>query len=467
MAEALSTVFNFPSNQGAATIIRDAGPGFLDVLSKTALTQRALKAKQADDAGKAFKGVKLKESWRMFSPAIEKQYTDLLGRTSSRIQAGNFSQAELSADIGKLNRMAESSMQLKGEVEKIDAEYTKNKFVNEGLAGEEMTKRLIGDQSTDALEKAALGTVEKDFFLQEMGGSKYLNENQVINTLLKESLPDWQTTKIKEMGDFGAISRGLLESRGTESSTKLKSFLREDENGNIKVVNPEALRDNGISEMFLSNPYASRIVRDNAMKLAKADGRKEYSDEDIDKSVYGLLKGREAGETSRKDVVQTARSYVDSGADIANSIGKFLAGKLESMERGDLTVDVPIPGPVRPGERPLVMEGAEDDIFLGWKKGDTRLGKVRKDPQTNELVVSVTERVFDEGEYVERTRETPVTFGLIETFRTPREAHAVWKELKKKGLVDPAGRVRSSRTLMEIGKGSSKDKGFTGFKTTE
>ena len=363
MAEALSTVFNFPSNQGAATIIPNAGPGFLDIVTRSAMTQQALKAKKAKASSDGFKDVKLKESWRVFSPAVEDEYSSLLNRTSKSLASGTFSRADLSADVARVNRLADASMQLREEVERIDADYTKNKYVNEGSASEEMKNRLIGSGTVADLEKASLGTVEKDFYLSEMGGSKHLNENEVMNDLLKNSLNGWLETKVQEGGKWAGVGRGLLEKVGTENEVKMKSFMREDKNGNIKIMDPDLLREAGISNLISSNPYSDRLARDKAMDIAAARGDTEYSEADYDAAVYSMLKGREAGESKRREITQTGRTAVDFGASAANFIGKFMAGKLESMEQGDLVDEVGLVGPTRPDDPPLVLK--RDDIFLG------------------------------------------------------------------------------------------------------
>lgn len=54
------------------------------------------------------------------------------------------------------------------------------------------------------------------------------------------------------------------------------------------------------------------------------------------------------------------------------------------------------------------------------------------------------------GRNVRREDNVPVTFGLIENFWTPKEAQAIWKELRKRDLVDPAGRIKDKRTLSDI-----------------
>ena len=274
MADPKSTFFS-NSNRGLATILDS---------NQTAQTQQRLdyqtqrrvaeqvRAKEQKD--KKAEELKQADIWRMYQPALQQEFQGIVDDVKND-KVDLFEMRTRLADyVGK----AKSSLDLKGEFDQTVQDYEKNKKVLTGPASQYYLEKFHGTPTSDNLKKISTEGLNRYAFLEEKGGSQYLNTTEAFKDVIEKGLPGWIEQEVASAGKGKVIARGLMEFVGKNDISKLKSFTEVDpKTGKIQVKDADKLIDSGVLDLFEQDAYTNRILEDQTDAII---GTSEVSPED-------------------------------------------------------------------------------------------------------------------------------------------------------------------------------------------
>lgn len=262
-------------NRGLATIL-DSGETERTRARLSMDEQRKVAQQVADKERRDKQAEQLKnfDAWRVYQPALQKKYDDI----ANRLKKGELDPFTLRQELNDYAGKAQASMQLQDEWKQASADYEKNKKVL-GNAADWYIQSYHGDPSVDNLTKISSNPLNRYGFLDESGGSKYLNPTNSFNDVIEKALPGWiEQETINAAGKGKTVARGLMEFQQQHDLSKLKSFTEVDpKTGEIKVKDADKLIDSGVLELFQSDPYTRRILQDKTDEII---GTTEVSPED-------------------------------------------------------------------------------------------------------------------------------------------------------------------------------------------
>ena len=189
-------------------------------------------------------------------------------------------------------------------------------------------------------EKNDLGSLEGSLdqeinslgFLDEEGGSEYINQNEAISDVVKTTFNDFVKEKFQSPAFRKRIGLGLFEMTQEQLDTEVKKFAEYDKDtGTIKVKDAQALIDEGVLSVFEQDPFTERIILDRAAEITGGEPTEEAKAQ----VLVELLQPFNTGTVVDKTNVKTAREAVDfkerSQAKTTEESGKWL----ESARSGD------------------------------------------------------------------------------------------------------------------------------------
>ena len=284
MADNKGLFFN-PQITGLATILSsDDTERTRQRLSMDEQRKVAAQVKAKEDRDKRADQLKQFDSWRYYSPALAKEYESIVDDVKND-RIDNF---ELKLRLNDYATKAQSSMQLKGEYDDAVKDYQANKKVL-GNTTDWYLDSYHKDPSTTNLQKISSSPLNRYGFLDESGGSKYLNETNSFNDVIEKSLGGWVENEIQNSAAKGkVIARGLLEFQNQHDTSKLKSFSTVDpKTGQITIQDADKLIDSGVLNLFEQDAYTNRILEDRTDQII---GKSEVSPEDRERVKTQVLR---------------------------------------------------------------------------------------------------------------------------------------------------------------------------------
>lgn len=262
-------------NRGLATIL-DSGETERTRQRLSMDEQRKVAQQVADKERRDKQAEQLKnfDAWRVYQPALQKKYDDI----ANRLKKGELDPFTLRQELNDYAGKAQASMQLQDEWKQASADFEKNKKVLGGAA-DWYIQRYHGDPSVDNLTKISSSPLNRYGFLDEKGGSKYVNTTEAFNDVIEKGLAGWvENETAKAIGSGKTVARGLMQFQTQNDLSKLKSFTQVDpKTGQIHVKDADQLIDSGVLDLFEQDGYANRVLEDRTDEII---GTSEVSPED-------------------------------------------------------------------------------------------------------------------------------------------------------------------------------------------
>lgn len=262
-------------NRGLATIL-DSGETERTRQRLSMDEQRKVAQQVADKERRDKQAEQLKnfDAWRVYQPALQKKYDDI----ANRLKKGELDPFTLRQELNSYAGQAQASMQLQDEWKQASADFEKNKKVLGGAA-DWYIQRYHGDPSVDNLTKISSSPLNRYGFLDEKGGSKYVNTTEAFNDVIEKGLAGWvENETAKAIGSGKTVARGLMQFQTQNDLSKLKSFTQVDpKTGQIHVKDADQLIDSGVLDLFEQDGYANRVLEDRTDEII---GTSEVSPED-------------------------------------------------------------------------------------------------------------------------------------------------------------------------------------------
>jgi len=252
-------------NRGLATIL-DSGETERTRARLSMDEQRKVAQQVADKERRDKQAEQLKnfDAWRVYQPALQKKYDDI----ANRLKNGELDPFTLRQELNDYAGKAQASMQLQEEWKQASADYEKNKKVL-GNAADWYIQSYHGDPSVDNLTKISSSPLNRYGFVDEKGGSQYINPTESFNDVITKSLGNWVESEVQNaVGKGQVVARGLMQFKSQHDTSKLKSFSEVDpKTGKIQVKDADALIESGVLDLFEADPYTNRVLEDETDKM--------------------------------------------------------------------------------------------------------------------------------------------------------------------------------------------------------
>lgn len=224
------------------------------------------------------------DAWRVYQPALQKKYDDI----ANRLKKGELDPFTLRQELNSYAGQAQASMQLQDEWKQASADYEKNKKVL-GNAADWYIQKYHGDPSVDNLTKISSSPLNRYGFVDEKGGSQYINPTESFNDVITKSLGNWVESEVQNaVGKGQVVARGLMQFKSQHDTSKLKSFSEVDpKTGKIQVKNADALIESGVLDLFEADPFTNRVLEDETDKMI---GTSEVSPEERKRMKTQILR---------------------------------------------------------------------------------------------------------------------------------------------------------------------------------
>jgi hypothetical protein len=260
----LATILN--SNQTAQTQQRLDAQARRKIADQVKIKEQ--KDKRADELKQA-------DIWRMYQPALQQEFQSIV----DDVKNDKIDLFEMRTRLADYAGKAKSSLDLKGEFDQTVQDYEKNKKVLTGPASEYYLEKFHANPTSDNLKKISTEPLNRYSFLEEEGGSKFVNKTEAFRDVVEKSLGDWVENTIKNDQAKGkVVARGLLQFAESTDFSKVKSFSDVDpKTGKIKVKNVDQLIESGVVDLFEQDAYTNRVLEDRTNEII---GDSEVTPED-------------------------------------------------------------------------------------------------------------------------------------------------------------------------------------------
>lgn len=267
-------------------VFNGAGSGLATILDsgETERTRQRLSVEQQrkvqeevlakDKKNKQLEGLKPEAVWRYYQPALQKEYQSIVDDLKNE----KIDPFELKQRVAAYAGRAQTTIQLQDEYKNAAQDFEKNKKVLGG-ANDWYLNSFHGDPSISNLEKISSSPLNRYGFLDEKGGSKYVNTTEAFNDVIEKGLAGWvENETAKAIGSGKTVARGLMQFQTQNDLSKLKSFTQVDpKTGQIYVKDADQLIDSGVLDLFEQDGYANRVLEDRTDEII---GTSEVSPED-------------------------------------------------------------------------------------------------------------------------------------------------------------------------------------------
>lgn len=260
------SIFNSTNNRGLATILDNTGilkqADQMEARAARKVLEEQERQKRKEDQAEKLKNA---ESWRYYTPALSDQYKGIL----DDLKGEKIDIFTAQSRLAEYADSARASMQMQAEFKDAQADWAKNNKVQG--AEQWFIDKYHSDPSLDGLKKAQQQGVNRYGFLDEEGGSQYINTTQAFKDVIDKSLDGWVEKELSNPGAKSVVARGLMQFKENRQSSKLRSYAEVDpKTGDITVKDIDKLFDAGVVNLFTEDPYTGRILEDRALALQSA-----------------------------------------------------------------------------------------------------------------------------------------------------------------------------------------------------
>lgn len=295
-------------NRGYATILNTDTSGFLDAVNRVGLNAAeagrkaaAAKAKEQDDM---MKMIKPYDKFSKFESDIDQKYLPML---IQGVQDGTLGRGDIVEITAKYKNEKNAAKDIQDRVLKGASLLNADEDV---IGGDEIVQLQLAGISTEDLSDYVSGvkTFDSYNFLNQDGGSRFLDENNVLKNFTKDqaevSYSRTSDGKLKVNPD------GYTTQDTFGKQLKLSNYVEyNDALKKIKVKDAKGLMDDGVVDIAKQDPKLRRILLDRTRSTIEnmkksGDFTDEYIEENIElieANVFAdLLEGREKGSVTKK-----------------------------------------------------------------------------------------------------------------------------------------------------------------------
>ena len=295
-------------NRGYATILNTDTSGFLDAVNRVGVNAAeagrkaaAAKAKEKDDM---MKMIKPYDKFSKFESDIDQKYLPML---IQGVQDGTLSRGDIIQLMSKYKNEKNAAKDIQDRVLKGASLLNADEDV---IGGDEIVQLQLAGISTEDLADYVSGakTFDSYNFLKQDGGSRFLDENNVLKNFAKDqaevSYSRTSDGKLKVNPD------GYTTQDTFGKQIKLSNYVEyNDALKKIKVKDAKGLMDDGVVDIAKQDPKLRRILLDRTRSTIEnmkksGDFTDEYIEENIElieANVFAdLLEGREKGSVTSK-----------------------------------------------------------------------------------------------------------------------------------------------------------------------
>lgn len=295
-------------NRGYATILNTDTSGFLDAVNRVGVNAAeagrkaaAAKAKEKDDL---MKMIKPYDKFSKFESDIDQKYLPML---IQGVQDGTLSRGDIIQLMSKYKNEKNAAKDIQDRVLKGASLLNADEDV---IGGDEIVQLQLAGISTEDLSDYVSGvkTFDSYNFLNQDGGSRFLDENNVLKNFTKDqaevSYSRTSDGKLKVNPD------GYTTQDTFGKQLKLSNYVEyNDALKKIKVKDAKGLMEDGVVDIAKQDPKLRRILLDRTRSTVEnmkksGDFTDKYIEENIElieANVFAdLLEGREKGSVTRK-----------------------------------------------------------------------------------------------------------------------------------------------------------------------
>lgn len=447
-------------NRGLATILDSNADEIGRYVGAERQRQLQDEVRKKQEQDKRLEQLKTEDLWRYYAPSLQKEFESIVDDVKNN-RIDNF---ELKSRIADYATNAQASMQLKTEADYAAKDFERNKKVLGGAASEWYLNSYHANPTVDNLKKISASPLNRYGFLDEKGGSRYVNPTEAFRDVVENSLGGWVENEIAQAGKGKVVARGLMEFAESNDITKIKSFTEVDpKTGKIKVKDIDKLIDSGVLDLFEQDPYTKRVLEDRTDQVI---GDQEVDPEERQRvktavlrdilqpyGSTGVVKSTD-GKSFRNYSVPSASGGGGGGKDDEAAKRIYNVFKSRSVGEGadvgeekKYTPEMLVKRGYSPAEaKRLVKNGAsyiESSAIEGYKNeaGD-RLGKIYWSKYSKRFDSGIAKiEVFKKDPNTGKENKTEQTFNLnqLQNFLPQSVYNKVEELARNEGRIDESG----------------------------
>ncbi len=292
-------------NRGLGTIIgREETGTFFDsglrVAQRQKAEEQAAKTKREEQLDK-IADVEIKD---VFMPYLDAS-SNMLDDITQRFADGQLSDAELTMELNRYKAFVYKGNQMGEEFENVSKLYDEDARINAAAARKGLYLQAGGDGTPESLQGVTESGLDNLYFLNEEGGSAYLNNQEVISTMTNNIATD-----IRQRIDNGdrEVFGGNVWQSDAQINTEFSRIFEEVVTNNgteYRLRDPNDPKAKEIIDSSLQDRFFSRIVYD---QLREENPEKEaFTKEEARDKAIRILGGYSETKIER-DEKTTARS---------------------------------------------------------------------------------------------------------------------------------------------------------------
>lgn len=350
-------------NRGLATIVPFKNENFFDHANKGLSLNRSLRLRERQRAQQGLRDIKNFDAWKYYSPELQSQWNQLLEDTKKGIDP-----IEMKKRALELGQLSKSSLQMEDEYKGALSSYKQNKAINENAA-EWFLDKYHSSPTIDNLKDRQTEAVNHMGFLDEEGGSKYVNKTEAFKTVVEGAFKDFVKEKFQSDAVRERIGLGLFQLNQEQLDAEFKRFSRFNrDTKQIEVKDPELLIQEGVLDVFMDDPFTQRIIEDEASAISNGNP----TDEIRAQVLRGYLVPMSTGSVTDRTNVKTVREAVDFKSRREGQSSQTAQDWLERARGGDEEAWNHIQGAkIGNGTVMNVQKVAPDVIRLNMRKVDS------------------------------------------------------------------------------------------------
>lgn len=292
-------------NRGFGTIIgREETGTFFDsglrVAQRQQAEEQAAKTKREEQLEK-IADVEIKD---VFMPYLDAS-SNMLDDITQRFADGQLSDAELTMELNRYKAFVYKGNQMGEEFENVSKLYDEDARINSAAARKGLYLQAGGDGTPESLQGITEKGLDNLYFLNEEGGSAYLNNQEVISTMTNNIATD-----IRQRIDNGdrEVFGGNVWQSDAQINTEFSRIFEEvvtNKGTEYRLRDPNDPKAKEIIDSSLQDKFFSRIVYD---QLREENPEKEaFTKEEARDKAIRILGGYSETKIER-DEKTTART---------------------------------------------------------------------------------------------------------------------------------------------------------------
>jgi hypothetical protein len=313
MIDPLSTYFS-PQEQGLATILpRTSNKRATDVIEQDEILKGNQQAKGAKAAQDLLGDIPDFKPGRFFHEKMSEGVQGLIGRVAT----GQTNLFEAQQELAAFSQIAQAGTQ-------VAEDFTQKRDYFEDLGVVDMNNLTnwatgIFEEATlqDAYQFAKKPPTYLEWLDDPEKSKDILLPQKAMRKVVEESFDDMLAQQDFDLGNWQRLDgiRGVMTREQEIIKSKMRLFAEPDLASNgVRVKDWDVLRDEGVLDVFKSDPYAAAVIRNRALEMS---GGQPINEQLEAQALHELLQPYVDGEFERIGKTQQGR-HVDEPASRGN-----------------------------------------------------------------------------------------------------------------------------------------------------